>query len=171
MINGSKVIVCHKGLADAPDDYAWQTDPELACLTDTQPLATSFPDYLLNYASQLRNRQPIRHQFAIKTTDDNHIGNCAYYGINDSKGEVEIGIMIGNRNYWDKGYGSDAVTTLINYIFLNTELNRIHLKTLDCNKRAQRCFNKCGFTRYGSLFRDGHSFVLMELYRSQWQQK
>jgi len=171
MINGSKVIVCHKGLADAPGDYAWQTDPELAHLTATQQLTTSFPDFLLSYASQLRNRQPIKHQFAIKTTDDRHIGNCAYYGINDNNNEVEIGIMIGNRSYWDKGYGSDAVTALINHIFLNTELKRIHLKTLDCNKRAQRCFAKCGFTACGRLVDDKHSFVLMELYRSQWSNK
>lgn len=168
MINGSKVIVCHKSLADAPDDYAWQTDPELAHLTATQPLTTSFPDYLLNYASQLRNRQPVKHQFAIKTPDGKHIGNCAYYGINDNKGEVEIGIMIGNRKYWDKGYGTDAVTTLINHIFLKTSLGRIYLKTLDSNKRAQQCFNKCGFTPCGRLVKDGHSFILMELHRSQW---
>lgn len=168
MINGSKVIVCHKSLADAPDDYAWQTDTELTYLTATQPLTTSFPDYLLHYASQLRNRQSVKHQFAIKTRDGNHIGNCAYYGINDNKDEVEIGIMIGNRNYWDKGYGSNAVNALISYIFLNTNLKRIYLKTLDSNKRAQQCFSKCGFTQYGRLVKDGHSFILMELYRSQW---
>ena len=169
MINGSRVIVCHKGLADAPDDYTWQTDPELSYLTATQPLTTSFSDYLLNYASQLRNRQPIKHQFAIKAPDGRHIGNCAYYGINDNKGEVEIGIMIGNRNYWDKGYGTGAVTTLINHIFLKTSLGRIYLKTLDSNKRAQQCFNKCGFTPCGHLVKDGHSFILMELHRNQWQ--
>jgi len=169
MINGSKVSICHKSLADAPDNYAWQTDPELTHLTATQPLTTSFSDYLLNYIVQIRNRQLIKHQFAIKTRDSKHIGNCAYYGINESKGEAEIGIIIGNRNYWDKGYGSDAVTTLINHIFLKTKLKRIYLKTLDSNKRAQQCFYKCGFTLYGSLVKDGYSFILMELNRSQWQ--
>ena len=171
MINGSKVIVCHKSLADAPDDYAWQTDPELAHLTATQPLTTSFPNYLLNYASQLRNRQPIKHQFAIQTIDGKHIGNCAYYGINDNNGDVEIGIMIGNRNYWDKGYGVDAVTNLLELIFRETRLNRIYLKTLVDNARAQKCFTRCGFTPCGHLKRDGYNFILMELNRRQWHQQ
>jgi RimJ/RimL family protein N-acetyltransferase len=169
MINGSKVIMCHKSLADTPDDYAWQTDLELAHLTAMQPLTTSFTDYLLDYASQLRNQQPIKHQFAIKTRNGKHIGNCAYYGTNDNNGEVEIGIMIGNRSYWDRGYGTDAVTSLIKHVFLNTNFNRIHLKTLDTNKRAQKCFARCGFITCGSLIKDGYSFILMELYRNQWQ--
>jgi len=79
--------------------------------------------------------------------------------------------MIGNRNYWDKGYGADAVTTLVNYIFRQTNLNRIYLKTLDSNSRAQKCFQKCGFTPYRHLIRDGFRFVLMELHRKPWQEQ
>ena len=97
-----------------------------------------------------------------------HIGNCTYYGIDRTKGEAELGIMIGNRDYWDKGYGTDAVTTLVDYILRRTKLNRIYLKTLVSNTRAQKCFKKCGFTLYGHLNRDGYNFVLMELHRKQW---
>jgi RimJ/RimL family protein N-acetyltransferase len=168
MIAGSKVRLREKRLADAPDDYAWQTDPELAEL-DAAPLLTiSFQQYLSEYARELRYPSLTRQRFAVETHDGKHIGNCSYYDINETKGEAELGIMIGDRNYWDNGYGTSTVTTLVNYIFRNTKLNRIYLKTLVSNIRAQKCFAKCGFTPYGHLKRDGYNFVLMELHRKQW---
>jgi ribosomal-protein-alanine N-acetyltransferase len=171
MTIGSKIKLRGKRLADAPDDYAWQTDPELARL-DAAPLpAFTFPQYLADYASELRYPSPIRHRFAIETLDGEHIGNCIYYGIDETKSEAELGIMIGNRRYWDQGYGADAVATLVNHIFDQTKLNRIYLKTLDSNTRAQKCFAKCGFAPYGHLKKDGYSFVLMELHRKQWEKQ
>ena len=167
MIVSSKIKLREKRLADAPHDYAWQTDPELVQL-DAAPLpAITFPQYLADYASELRYPSPARRRLAIETLNGKHIGNCTYYGIDKTKGEAELGIMIGNRDYWDKGYGTDAVTTLVNYIFHRTKLNRIYLKTLVSNTRAQKCFKKCGFTPYGHLNRDGYNFVLMELHREQ----
>ncbi len=171
MIIDSKVILRDKKLADASDDYTWQTDPELVHL-DAAPLLTiTFQEYLSDYASQLRYPPSTRHQFAIDTLDGKHIGNCVYYGVNKTKGEAELGIMIGNRGCWDKGYGADAVTTLVSYIFHQTSLKRIYLKTLDSNSRAQKCFQKCGFTLYGHLAKDGFSFVLMETHRKQWEKE
>jgi RimJ/RimL family protein N-acetyltransferase len=91
-----------------------------------------------------------------------------YYNINDTGDEAEIGIMIGDRDYWEKGYGTDAITALVNNVFLRTDIKRVHLKTLDWNQRAQQCFKKCGFKPCGGLNRDGYTFMLMELYRKQW---
>jgi len=169
MIIGSKVILRDKRLADALNDHTWRTDPELAQLDAAPLLATPFSQYLSDYAAELRYPSLTRHRFAIETLDGKHIGNCVYYDVNETKGEAELGIMIGNRDYWDKGYGADTVTTLVSYIFRQTNLKRICLKTLDSNRRAQKCFQKCGFTPYRHLERDGYSFVLMELHRNQWK--
>jgi len=171
MIIGSQIILREKSLADARDDYAWETDPELAQLDAAPTITVTFSEYSADYASELRHPAPTSHQFAIDTLTSKHIGNCSYYNISETKGEAELGIMIGNRDYWDKGYGADAVATLVNYIFGETNLNRIDLKTLESNTRAQRCFLKCGFTPYGHLVKDGFSFVLMETKRNQWQEQ
>ena len=171
MIIGSKIILRDKKLADAPDDYTWRTDPELAHLDAAPPLTTTLQEYLLDYTSQLRYLPSTRHEFAIDTLDSKHIGNCVYYGVNETKGEAELGIMIGDRDCWDKSYGTEAVTTLVSHIFHQTGLKRIYLKTLDSNSRAQKCFQKCGFTPYGRLAKDGFSFVLMEIYRKQWEKQ
>ena len=169
MITGNKVKLRDKRLADALDDYTWRADPELAQLDASPLLTVTFPQYLLEYASELRYPSSTRHPFAVETLDDRHIGNCVYYNINDTKDEAELGIMIGARDYWDKGYGVDVVTTLVSYIFRQTNLKRVYLKTLDSNRRAQKCFQKCGFTSHGHLSKDGYNFVLMEMNRKQWQ--
>lgn len=171
MLIGNKVILRDKRLSDARDDYTWKADPELARLDATPRLDVSFSQYLLDYASELYYSFPIRRQFAIDTLDGKHIGNCVYYGIDESKGEAELGIMIGNRDYWNEGYGCDAVATLQNYIFREKNLKRLYLKSLDSNLRAQKCFQKCGFTPCGHLNKDGYSFMLMDIYRTQWQER
>ncbi len=171
MIIGNKIKLREKKVADARADYMWRTDPELVRLDATSLLTTTFLQYQSAYASELRYPSSTRQQFAIETLDGKHIGNCVFYDINETKGEAELGIMIGDCDYWGKGYGTDAVNTLVNHIFHRTNLKRIYLKTLDWNTRAQKCFKKCGFTEYGHLVRDGFSFILMEMYRKHSDQE
>ncbi|MFC2005942.1 GNAT family N-acetyltransferase [Chloroflexota bacterium] len=171
MIIGSKIILREKRLADALNDYTWETDPELAQLDAAPIVTTIFCQYLLDYASELNNPLPIRCQFALDTLEGKHIGNCSYYNINETKSEAELGIMIGNRDYWNKGYGTAAVSTLVNHVFQTTNLNRIYLKTLNSNVRAQKCFEKHGFTPYEQADKDGFSFVFMEIHRNQWRER
>ena len=171
MIIGNKIILREKSLTDAKDDYAWETDAELAQLDAAPPVTISFSQYLSDYADELNHFLKTSHRFAVDTPNGKHIGNCSYYNVSETKSEAELGIMIGNRGYWNKGYGTDAVTTLVNYIFCQTNLNRIYLKTLESNTRAQKCFQKCGFTPYGHLVKDKFSFVLMEIDRNQWQER
>ena len=167
MIIGSKIRLRDKRLTDARDDYTWRADPELARLDAVPQLAMTFPEYLLFYIGELGQSSSNRRSFAIDTLGGKHIGSCVYYDINETKNEAEVGIMIGNHDYRDNGYGTDAITTLVTYVFRQTNLRRLYLKTLDSNIRAQKCFQKCGFISCGSLVRDGFSFVLMEIHRKQ----
>ena len=131
----------------------------------------AFPIYLLDYTEQVHHLSASRYPLAIETLEGKHIGNCTCYEIDENKGETQLGIMIGNRDYWNKGYGTDAVATLLNYIFQETKLNRVHLKTLATNYRAQQSFRKCGFTPYDRVNRDGYDFILMEIHRKEWERK
>ena len=166
---GNKVRLRTKKLSDARNDYRWQSDPQLARLDAAPLLSVSFPAYLMDYVDQMHKPGLKTCSFAIETADGRHIGNCTCYDIDDAKGEVQLGIMIGDRSYWDKGYGTDAVITIVNHIFSNTKLGRIHLKTLDWNLRAQECFKRSRFTPCGLLHQNGKNFVVMELRREQWE--
>jgi RimJ/RimL family protein N-acetyltransferase len=169
-IDGGKIRLREKKLSDVRNDYRWQADPELSKLDATTVLVMPFSLYLIDYATALHQSHANRYPLAIETLDGQHIGNCTCYDIDTKRGEAQIGIIIGNRDYWDKGYGVDAVNTMVNHIFRTTKLNRLYLKTLEWNLRAQRCFAKCGFEFFGHFHRNGHDFTLMELKRKRWEQ-
>ncbi|MFH0847338.1 MAG: GNAT family N-acetyltransferase [Chloroflexota bacterium] len=167
---GKKVRLREKQDGDVHEDYLWQRDPELSRLDGMKPTRLSFEEYQAAYPKQLRfARMTTRHIFALETLKGEHIGNIAYYNLDEDEMEAELGIMIGDRDYWDKGYGEDAVNTLLNHIFTETKLRRIYLKTLESNQRAQKCFKKAGFKPYTTMVQDGLSFVLMEIYRRDWE--
>ena len=132
-------------------------------------LPISFPEFLVEYSFQLRRKSPTSFRFGVDTLDGKHIGNCTCYDINEKKGEAQVGIMIGDKDYWDKGYGVDAINTLVNHVYKTSSLNRLYLKTLDWNLRAQKSFKKCGFTPCQTLHKNGYSFLVMEITRPQWE--
>jgi RimJ/RimL family protein N-acetyltransferase len=90
-----------------------------------------------------------------------------YYNIDRARGEAEIGISIGERGCWSQGYGSDALMTMVRMLLGQGGMRRLYLHTLDWNERAQRCFRKAGFAICGTSWRDGHTFLVMEL-RREW---
>ena len=171
MITGKKVVLHNKRLTHARNEYSWHTDAELTALDAAPKLTISFSRYFMDYAMELRLTNSASRSFAIETPEGKHIGKIGYYAIDEVNGEAELGIMIGDRDYWGKGYGSDAVTTLIDYIFRKTNLKRIHLKSLEWNIRAHQCFHGCGFTICGRRVSDVYSFILMEITRRQWEQR
>ena len=171
VITGKITRLREKKLSDVRNDYRWQSDPELARLDAAPTLIMSFSVYLLDYASVLHQHDHNRYPLAIENSAGKHIGNFTCYDIDEKKGEAQLGIMLGERDFWDKGFGADAVNTMVDHIFNVTNLHRLYLKTLDWNQRAQKCFLKCGFTPCGELKRDGHVFLLMELKREQWEKR
>ena len=171
VITGSNVKLREKKLGDVRNDYKWQSDPELAKLDAAPTLIMSFAIYLLDYATEIHRPKFNKYPLAVETLEGRHIGNCTCYDIDEMKSEAQLGVIIGDRDYWDKGYGADAVSTLVDHVFLTTSLHRLYLKTLESNLRAQKCFQKCGFTPCGDLRRNGNNFLLMELKREQWEKQ
>ena len=167
MIGNMRIKLCNKKPEDAVNDYKWKTDPELAGLDACPPLDISFKEYLFLYTNELQMYPVIMHEYAIETLDGEHIGNCAYYNIDRFRGEAEVGIILGNRNYWNRGYGAEAMILLVDYIFNKYNFKRVYLKTLECNVRAQSCFLKCGFTPCANKKLDGYNFIVMELPRGK----
>ncbi len=159
---GELVILREKRLDDAGDDFRWRTDAELARYDAARPFAATYSDYVSLYRDELAYPSPYRRSLAIEDTGGRHIGNAMYYNIDTVRREAEIGITIGERDCWSRGYGKDSVQTLVRHIFRSTGFRRIYLKTLDWNVRAQRSFEKAGFRVCGRSRRGGNAFVVME---------
>jgi len=169
LIKGEKVILRDKRIEDAPDDYSWRVDEELARLDATRPLNMSYEGFLRYSREELEFPSPRSRRFAIDTHDGKHIGNCMYYDIDLRQGETELGIMIGDRDYWNKGYGRDTVNTMLEHIFATTPVKRVYLHTLGWNHRARRSFAQSGFREVKQVHRSGMDFILMEICRSDWE--
>ena len=168
-LQGQKVVLREKRLSDASNDYAWRVDEELAHLDAAAPIRMSYDEYLRMYEDEIRYPTPWSRRIAIETLDGKQIGNCMYYDIDHINAKAELGILIGDREYWSHGYGTDAVNTLLAHIFTSTPLRRIYLHTLDWNIRAQKSFAKSGFLPVKSVRRNGLAFLFMEITRERWE--
>ena len=167
-IAGGKVILTEKRLDDAWMDYLWRTDEEVAHLDAAFPMKTKFEEFLRFFKEQLRYPTPASGRFGINTQEGQYIGNCMYYDMDTLKKQTEIGIVIGDRNYWGCGYGYDALVTMIDYLFSTTSMERLYLHTLEWNVRAQRAFRKSGFSVVTPVRRNGMEFLLMEIRKGHW---
>lgn len=166
---GEKVLLRDKRADDIAVDYSWRRDPELSRLDATRPMQMSFSDYRRYAREEIEHDRRWSRRFAIDTHGGRHIGNCMYYDVDERRGEAELGIMIGDREYWSQGYGTDAVNTLLDYIFTSTRLNKVYLHTLSWNSRARRCFAKAGFVEVRDVRRNSMDFVRMEVLRGDWE--
>ncbi|MDA1279138.1 MAG: GNAT family N-acetyltransferase [Chloroflexi bacterium] len=166
---GDLTVLRSKIMDDAEADYSWRVDPELAGLDATRPVTLSFMEYMRYHRDDVNYPSPWSVRMAIETIDGRHIGNCMYYDINTEKSQCELGIMIGDRDYWGKGFGTDVVRSMLKHIFSTTELERVYLHTLTHNLRAQKSFSKAGFRTVRQVRRDGYDFVLMEIRRRHYE--
>lgn len=162
---GRRAVVRRKRLQDAGDEYLWRTDAELAQFDASRPVQVARDVFERNWAFDFRFTDVSSRSFAIEDENGRHIGNVMYYNVDSVHREAEIGISIGAREYWSQGYGSDALRAVLR-VLLGGNLERIYLRTLDWNARAQRAFRKAGFVECGTSWRDGHTFIVMEVRRA-----
>ena len=165
---GGKVVLREKRLEDAPLDYDWRSDEELAKLDAAYPLKMKYEEFLRLFKDQLRYPTPASGRFGIETLDGTYVGNCMYYDMDTINKQAEIGIVIGDKEYWSRGYGYDAVVTMVDHLFSNSTMQRLYLHTLVWNERAQRAFQKCGFSPVSNVRRSGQDFMLMEVKKDYW---
>jgi RimJ/RimL family protein N-acetyltransferase len=115
------------------------------------------------------------HNYSIidKETDE-LIGNCGFMEIDHVNQTAEVGIFIGNKNYWNKGYGDEALTLLLDYGFKALNLHNILLKVYDYNTRAIKTYENIGFKKIGmrreALCRNLqlHNIIFMDILSNEY---
>lgn len=116
------------------------------------------------------------YAFSIRTLEgDKLIGNCSLFDVDHKNRRAELGIVIGEKTYWGRGYGSDAVCVLLRFGFDELNLHRIELGVFDSNQRGIRAYEKAGFVEEGRrrevLWREGryHDMILMSILEDEWR--
>jgi len=89
------------------------------------------------------------HYYGIFTKDENLIGGISLDNVNYTNRTATLGITIGEKQEWGKGYGTEAVALMLDYGFFILNLNNIMLTVFDYNLRAKRCYEKVGFKIMG----------------------
>ncbi|HZK17280.1 MAG: GNAT family protein [Anaerolineaceae bacterium] len=79
------------------------------------------------------------------------IGNIALIDIHQVNRSAEIGIMIGEKNYWDRGFGTEAMRRMCQYGFDELNLHRIFLRVFEGNQRGIKAYQKAGFVYEGTM--------------------
>ena len=168
-ISSDRVVLREKKKSDIPDDYRWRSDPELAELDATRPLRLSYKDFERLSKDELSHPSSRSKRLSVDTLDGEHIGNVMFYDIDLRSGQAELGIMIGEKEYWSRGYGTETVNLLLDHMFEEYPFNRVYLHTLDWNYRAQKSFHKSGFRDVVPVRRSGRDFIKMEIWRHEWE--
>ncbi len=163
------------------DTAAWRRvhthfrDPEIAHLNGTPP--SRMPLWLLRRVLRADSRRSDRETYGIFDTSETegggeeaYIGTIELYDIRHD--QATLGIIIGERTHWNRGFGAEAVAALLEHAFGTLELERVKLSTFGDNERAQAAFKKVGFHEKRRLLTSsGRVDVQMEYTRWAWLEK
>ena len=170
MIAGEHVILRAFERDDAERCYRWMNDPNIV-----RTLKTRYPIAFQNEIDWLERAMRVsdeeRH-FAIERRDDRtHIGNASIHHIDWVSRTAAFGLFIGEPSAWNRGFGSDAIGTLVRFAFEEMNLRKLRINVFDYNERAKHVLETHGFVQEGQLrnefYREGsyHDLMIFSTFR------
>ncbi|MEM7030229.1 MAG: GNAT family protein [Chloroflexota bacterium] len=174
MIRGDRLTLRAITRDDLPRYVSWLNDPEV-----TKHLGHIPPfnlDDETDWFERQRKDDSVYH-LAIDTPDGVHIGSVSLMNIDARNQKAELGIVIGLKSDWGKGFGTEAINIMLDYGFYTLNLNRIYLRVDTEHFAGITCYQRCGFTQEGELrhdtFREGqfHNVYLMSILREEYEKR
>jgi RimJ/RimL family protein N-acetyltransferase len=173
-IRGDLVYLRPVERADAELSHRWRSDADVAALASlTIPVSRAQAEQHIERIIAKAGDEGFGFVICL-LDDDRPIGEADMFHLDRVNGSAELGIFIGEKDVWGKGYGTDAVNALVDFGFAVQRLERISLEVWTENKRARRSYAKAGFVHEGTLRRDryeggrytdGH---VMSILRDEW---
>lgn len=173
MIVGSRVRLRPAAADDLPHFLRWFNDPDVIAFLDFHPPVTEAVER--TWLEGLPSRSDVRVFVIESLWDGQPIGTIGLSAITPQDRHAEIGLTIGEKGEWGKGYGTDAVRTMLDFAFGTLELRKVSLRVHADHAAAIRLYERCGFTRErwfqaetarrGTLVDE----YVMAIQRSEWQ--
>jgi len=170
-IVGEEVYLSPINADDAEKYCEWINDIDVAKYLDTivrninEEVETEF----------LKKAQKSGETFAIIKKDaDRVVGICGLHNVNHLHRRADLGIFIGEKNYWNRGHGTEAVKLLLDFGFNILNLHNIRLSVIDYNKRAIKAYEKAGFKVIGArreshlIAGNAYSLIYMDILASEF---
>lgn len=162
---------------DAEIAAKWSQDSEFLRYFDTAPARPSLSRNAREWMEQAGSKDN-EFPFLVRTlADDRAIGYVGLEDVSWSNGDAFVGIGLGDRNDWGKGFGTDAMRVILRYAFSELNLWRVSLNVFEYNPRAIRSYEKIGFTVEGHcrkfLNRDGRRWdlIYMGILKEEWEKR
>jgi len=169
--------------SESPDTLAklevrWQSDSEFLRLTDSQAIYMASEKRLKEEfeKSAEDGSKPDKFSFSIRSLDGDNVIGYLIMRWDLTHNDVMVGIGIGERELWGRGYGTDAMKLCLQYAFLELNVHRVSLGLHEYNARALRSYEKAGFRLEGQtrkdLAREGSRYdsFWMGILREEWLQ-
>jgi len=177
VVEGTLVDLRAPEMTDLERNHGWINDTEVTRFLSAryQMSRAAEEEWMKSVAGRPMSFE--RTFFAIVTKDGRHIGNTNFFNVSPEDRSAELGIMIGDKGYWSKGYGTDALTTLLRFGFDEMNLYRIALCVYEQNGRARACYRKCGFVEEArmreEIFQEGayQDLIWMSVLRAEFYTK
>ena len=160
---------------DAKADVHWQRDSEFIRLAGGD-LGLASEKKIKEWAEKKLEKgpQPDRYPFNIRTLADDKLIGFFNLWVDLIHSVAWVGIGIGEREAWNKGYGTDAMRVGLRYAFLELGLQRVSLGLFEYNQRALHSYEKAGFRlegrMRGDVLREGKrtNTLWMGILREEW---
>ena len=154
----------------------WERDSEYQRLSMVDPANQISVKKLTEWMQKdQESNPPRRYEFAIHMLVGDHLlGGCGIGGGFLPHGEGFVGIGIGERELWSKGFGTDAMMVILRFGFQELNLRRVALTCSEYNPRAICSYEKAGFIQEGRargfFLREGRRWdmVFMGILREEW---
>jgi RimJ/RimL family protein N-acetyltransferase len=164
-LKGEKVVLRPPRESDRDRLVRWINDPEVRHFLESYfPLGEKEEE---EYLASISKRKPHEVVLAIETTDGCHIGNMGLHRIHWRDRVATTGAVIGEKQYWGKGLGTEAKMLLLDYAFNTLNLRKICSHVIAYNGRSKRYSEKCGYQEEGVLrehiYRNGEYHDLHQL--------
>jgi diamine N-acetyltransferase len=175
MIYGDGIRLRAPERSDIPLFVAWLNDPAVR-----QGLLVHLPFSQAdeeNWFEGMLTRPQYEHPLTIEIQQGDAwrpIGNCGYHNFDWRSRAVEVGIFIGDKSCWNRGYGTQVMRLMLQHGFNTLNLNRIALDVYETNPRAVRAYEKAGFVHEGrrrqGTYKDGRyvDILQMSVLRDEW---
>ena len=150
-VDGVKILLRPLCEADLNDRYlSWLNDGEVTRFMEAGMFPVTSRELREFYEKTTKSRTDVLFAIVDKETDL-HIGNIKLGGINWIHRFADLGIMIGDKQYWAKGYGQEACSLLLKYAFETLNLNKVTLGVYGNHAAAIKTYEKAGFQIEGRI--------------------
>lgn len=178
MICGDRIRLVAIEKEDLPLFVKWLNDPEVRDgLSMYLPMSMAQEE---KWFEEMLKRDPNTQPLNIEARQGDEwikIGNMGFFNFDHCARSAEVGIVIGNKDFWNQGYGTEAMTLMLKHGFETLNLHRIKLLVYEDNPRAIRCYEKVGYVHEGRLreerYHNGCYFdvLFMGMLKQEWDAK